>query len=219
MKFVTFVIYLYVPWWYTTSFTEDAPVNDFKLFRKLYNYPDESVASSVISSFSNHTWYLTEELILLALFSEEVDAKEKQDIVTKLNMFEKAQSFTKRHGSGFAKPILPKVTKNCTSLSEFVGESSWYFLSFLGIDCTFLDLPVEMWHDTESFVIARKIVKNIRCVNDIAERGVKLASDFISTAKINSRFQNVLQVVENERNRIPNQRKKHKPSRRWYLYN
>ena len=87
----------------------------------------------------------------------------------------------------------------------------------LGIETEFLNLPVDEWKAAPSYILACDIIKNIRTVNDMAERGVKLASDFISAAKIESRYQNVLQVVENERVRLPNQRKRKKISNSWHL--
>ena len=60
------------------------------------------------------------------------------------------------------------------------------------------------------YIVACDIVKNIKTVNDLAERSVKFASDFLSVAQKESRYQNILQVVENERLRKPNQRKRKK---------
>jgi hypothetical protein len=48
----------------------------------------------------------------------------------------------------------------------------------------------------------------INVVNDCAERGVKLSSDFLSSAKNEEHYQNVLQVVEHDRKRQPNLRKR-----------
>ena len=47
----------------------------------------------------------------------------------------------------------------------------------------------------------------LNLTNDSAERAVKLSSDFLSSAKNESQYQNVLQVVELNRNEIPNLRK------------
>ena len=51
-----------------------------------------------------------------------------------------------------------------------------------------------------------------------AERGVKLASNFLCGTKNKTCFQNILQVVENDRNATPNQRKPTKASENWFLY-
>ena len=54
-------------------------------------------------------------------------------------------------------------------------------------------------------------------VNDGAERGVKLCNDFLSQAKREDRHQNILQVVENDRNMRPDQRSNKAQTKRWYL--
>jgi len=45
-------------------------------------------------------------------------------------------------------------------------------------------------------------------VNDGAERGIKLATDFVEVARSDEHFQNVLQVVEKDRKDNPNLRRK-----------
>ena len=209
-KFIIFIVYCYVPWWYSATFPEDAPINDLNLWKKIYTYPDKKVSISLQKSFSNHTWYLSEELILLSLFSNKLSLTEKENITEKLKSYEKVNGFTNRHGSGFGKPILPQVNENELSIEKYVGTSSWYFFTILGIDTTFLDHPVDKWFETPSYKLACVIVQNIKIVNDVAERGVKLASDYIMSAKKESNYQNILQVVENERVRVPNQRKRKK---------
>ena len=48
----------------------------------------------------------------------------------------------------------------------------------------------------------------MRVVNDSAERGVKLASDFNKASHSEERFQQVLQVVVNSRHGMPDLREK-----------
>ena len=51
-------------------------------------------------------------------------------------------------------------------------------------------------------------MKAVNVVNDAAERGVKLSTDFLSAARLEEQYQNVLQVVEKERKKRPNLRKR-----------
>ena len=51
-------------------------------------------------------------------------------------------------------------------------------------------------------------ISAINVVNDAAERAVKLSSDFLSAARSESHYQNVLQVVEQDRKARPNLRKR-----------
>ena len=85
------------------------------------------------------------------------------------------------------------------------------------MDTSFLHQPVQTWGDNESYKEALNVVNNLRVVNDTAECGVKLGNDFIDTAKMEARYQNILQVVENDRKRIPNQRNPNIKSKSWFL--
>ena len=64
---------------------------------------------------------------------------------------------------------------------------------------------------------AKSSVDALCVANDAAERGVKLSQDFHGTAKKEGHYQNILQVVENHRNTVPNQRKRKVVSESWYL--
>ena len=50
--------------------------------------------------------------------------------------------------------------------------------------------------ELESFKFGKKNVNAINVVNDSAERAVKLGSDFLSSARKEDNFQNVVQVVD-----------------------
>lgn len=53
---------------------------------------------------------------------------------------------------------------------------------------------------------------SLNVVNDCAERGVKLSSDFLAASKGEDHYQKVLQVVEKNRKQQPNLRKRKKDS-------
>ena len=54
-------------------------------------------------------------------------------------------------------------------------------------------------------------------MNDSAERGVKLASAFLSTSQIEEKYQSILQVVENDRKMLPDLRSHSKCDRGTFL--
>jgi hypothetical protein len=89
----------------------------------------------------------------------------------------------------------------------------------LKIDTAFLYLPVEEWNGYDSYNSACKFIKNVNVVNDRAERGVRLAADFLNRAQFEDRFQNVLQVVENDRKLLQDQRKRGNSNKEtWFLH-
>ena len=220
-RFVKFFVFCYIPWWLTCPVGAAAPSNDLILLNDLTNYQeiDKLSANTAIKAFSNHLWYLTEELVPVALFSDSVKDVTKKKIVNKLKSFEK-KLCSKRFGSGFGKPIFPDIPKDnvdSIDLSRFIGEDSWSIFMLMKLDCGFLDTPVEEWSSDDRYLQIRKIVCSFSVVNDAAERGVKLAYDFLDGAKSEENLQKILQVVENDRNMIPNQRKRMKKSKCWHL--
>ena len=54
--------------------------------------------------------------------------------------------------------------------------------------------------------MVKEKAKHLHVVNDLAERGVKLTSDYLCTAKSDNTFQNVLQTVEINSKNVPNLR-------------
>ena len=68
-----------------------------------------------------------------------------------------------------------------------------------GTDTSFFEKPADLWKDNETFNTSIEIISSLVVVNDSAEWGIKLSHDYICTAK-----KSILQVVENERNIIPN---------------
>ena len=167
-------------------------------------------------------WYLTEELAPLSLFNNNLEDKQRQKIANKIlslkNYVTLNEITSKRKGSGFGKPIFPMVPKMALNdLTDFIGEDSPVFFTILNINSSFLREPVTEWHKNEDFLASKNVVSSLSVVNNSAERGVKLCSDFVGTSKKENKFQDIIQVVENNRNMLPNQRKRHLEPIRWYI--
>ena len=70
--FVTFVCLIYSSWWNTCTIAVDAPWNDLSLYKKSLQYKaiNPTVSKSATTALSRHLWYLTTEMVPLALFTE-----------------------------------------------------------------------------------------------------------------------------------------------------
>jgi hypothetical protein len=93
-----------------------------------------------------------------------------------------------------------------TRLCDLVGVDSWFTFYRLQINGSFLQLPVAEWGTSEAYLASAENVKAVNVINDAAERGVKLSTDFVDTARSDEHFQNVLQVVGQDRSKRPNLR-------------
>ena len=78
--FVSFVTLIYSVWWMSCSSATDAPWNDLMLFHSLLRYADAhlQISKSAITAFKRHLWYLTEEMVPLALWSSKVPPAERR---------------------------------------------------------------------------------------------------------------------------------------------
>ena len=71
-----------------------------------------------------------------------------------------------------------------------------------------LSLPVSYWKNHEGFKEVESFVRNILVVNDTAERGIKLISDYANCLTKNaSERQEILQLVEYHRSKITDDKK------------
>ena len=175
------------------------------------------IASAALKALKGHLWYLTQELVPLSLFSSSVDDETKSELVLEMKKHPVNNRLNHRHGTDFGKPVFPELPDEQKSLVDFVGEDCWGFFRILKIDTSFLDSPVSDWPLSAPYLDALKVVVNLCVVNDSAERGVKLCHDFIDSARKEGSLQSILQVVENNRNKLPDQRKRKLESKNWFL--
>lgn len=210
--FVLFVTTVYSHWWMTCSGAVDAPFHDLMLYKKLLQYAAVSpvISTAATNAMNRHLWYLTAEMVPLALFSTKVNQEDKQKIASKLQDFQCLSEYKLhyRYGNGFGKPKFPTKITQQTNLSDLLNNDSWFLFHSLKLPCEFLKEDVATWNTLDSYKLCLEHVRSINVVNDGAERGVKLTSDFLSSAKTEEHYQNVLQVVEEDRRMKPNLRKR-----------
>ena len=109
-----------------------------------------------------------------------------------------------RFGTGFGKPAFPSDISESTTLADLVTPDSWYMMRVLELDTGFLAQDVELWPSTAAYLSSSANVLALNVINDCAERGVKLSSDFLASASSEQHYQNILQVVEQNRKQQPN---------------
>ena len=221
-EFVNFVTLVYSSWWMTCSSVTDAPWNDLNLFHSILQYDmlNRDISVSAVRAFKRHLWYLTAEMVPLALWSSKVPAVERRRLADRLLAVKPAlelQSPQDRFGSGFGKPKFPNFITISTTLADLVGSDSWYTFAVLKINSEFLTEDVSDWSSHDGYQAALTNIEALNVINDSAERGVKLSADFLSTSKKEEHYQNVLQVVEGDRSRQSNLRKRKPTTQQLHL--
>ena len=75
-----FIASIYVKHWFSASDAASAPRNDLHLLKSLQDYRNinEKIASAALNKIKNHLWYLSEQLIALSFFDDEISIDTKQ---------------------------------------------------------------------------------------------------------------------------------------------
>lgn len=192
IRFVTFGALIYSKIWIEAPLAADAPINDLQLWKRLKSYEviDAEISAAAREVLERHLWYLSDELVAFALFSDKVSCDEKVGIIQKMNAAGGCRSVR-----GDSSKLSIRAT-----LGVFASERTLRTLTVLDIKDSFLQLPPETWGENNDYVQGKTCIKNLRVVNDTAERGVKLFEDYNNIlSKNEEEKQFILHVVEQNR--------------------
>ena len=191
-----FVASCYSPWFLKSYIVEKSTNNDIKAFYDVFEIRKEypKLGQSLLDSMQRHSWYLTEQLIMIAIADDDVDEEYKTKMMKKLLEFEVPDSFI------MGKPRLPIITVS-TELVQLIGPQSWILLKVA-------DIPAEevtKWihgEAQESLDKFKMFVKGNTCVNDCSERNIRLIQDFVAGYKNEDMKQNLLLVARDNRKKL-----------------
>lgn len=197
-----FVVLIYLRAWLTAPFAVEAPHNDFILMRSLLRYPHAAVSNATSKKLGLHLWYLSEELVCLALFDRRVSLESKRLMLVAL-LDPSPDQPAKR----------PRVDLTAflgsRGLEQFCTTNSMRLFEVLKLPNAFLSRDPSEWDEDSSFQKALEVVKNVAVVNDRAERGVALIQEFNKKLTTNEdQLQFLLQVVREHRRQFPDCDKK-----------
>lgn len=173
LEFSLFVIIVYLKPWFSARQAASAPSQDIKLLKQLDLYKSQNVNVSVktLKKFMNHLWYLNEFLICLALFDNNVSVLEKEQM---LNEMFNPNAIT----TTCKKPVVKVDDIQTKNLASFVTQRSSHFFHITGISKNFLNTNPSTWNDNPDYVSGLNIVKCLEVVNDRAERGVAIMTEY-----------------------------------------
>lgn len=183
----------------------NAPYNDLVMIKELKHYSviNQKVSKLAIAKFEDHLWYLGSELVVLSLFSDKVTDLVKRRMLEKMKTLDEGQWTTRNWRLLDSSEIFEK------DLDDLVDASSMSALKSLKIDIQFMfDNDVADWKNLDSYKSAKTIVDSLQVVNDCAERTLKLMTDFNdSFTSKEPEMQRAIQVIEDNRKRIPSMKK------------
>ena len=173
-------------WFLKCALASSAPYQALLSFDQMMNFSefDPGLAFTVMDSMLRHTWYLTEQWVVVCLVDRDCPGEEKKAVAKAL--YETPRSDHFRPG----KPELPAdfwpETGVMPSLASFVGPKSWLLPHLLSLDAEnmeWLQLEVHQWSLMSGYKKFSELVEKLVIVNDPAERGVKLIQDFVNTTQ------------------------------------
>lgn len=196
-RFVKFGALIYTRAWIAAPLATEAPAGDLQLWVDLGNYQsiDPEISRAARKILENHLWYLSDELVGLALFSDLVTAAEKKKIV---------QGMTRQPGERKVRGDSSILLKPDVCLGDFATTRTADFLCRYNVDNTFLLSAPQQWPEIEQYRSGQARLKMLRVVNDTAERAVKLFEEYNSLlTNDEEEKQLLLQVVEANRKAVP----------------
>lgn len=197
-----FVVTIYVRCWFQAPLATSAPMNDMWLLKSLKKFENinKVMSKKALTKFLGHLWYLSEELVSLAFFDDEVSLESKQKMVLSIN--EEGSDYSPKRITLDPSHIEEK------NIEDFVSSNSLRFFKILGISSEFLRKEPRLWEEDEDYKVSREIVRSMRVVNDIAERGVALIEEYnklITTDEEQKQY--LLLVVKKFRQKYPDTKK------------
>ena len=126
-----FGILVYIEAWFTAPVAQEAPRCDLHLTKSLLQLPNAAVSKSTLNKLSKHFWYLSEELVALSFFGDNVSHEVKRRMVGKLQEEDDEEESAKRpqYQASFLKD---------KQLDDFVTPKTIKFFHKLRLDTSFL---------------------------------------------------------------------------------
>ena len=139
-----FAVKVYLKAWITAPCSTEAPLNGFTLMRSLLEYPHTTISVATSHKLGLHLWFISEELVTLALFDSRLLAEEKALMVSAM------KKPAPKHP-----PKRPRVETSAflgsRRLDQFCTANSIKFFKILGLSEAFLTKDPATWCDDEDY--------------------------------------------------------------------
>ena len=195
-KMARFIALFFAKYFLRSRIAVFSPLDDLKFIGSMISYREEEpdISSAVLTSIKRHLWYLTEELVVLSIFNEDLSSFTRSMMAQKLFSIPRPTHFEPR------KPKFPTIIQNdLPFLPHLLGPRSWLLFSFFPGMHDWLQIPPQYWNLITEYRIIRDFCLKLEVVNDAAERGIKIVEDFSHITENEEQFQFLLQCVEDHR--------------------
>src|SRR6218665_3778302 len=169
VDFCVFGVVVYIKSWFLCRLPTAAPANDLNLLKLLVQVESPS-AKGALKKVCGQLWHLSEELVALAFVDRDVDASEKRAMVEGLRRVGEEDPPNRIS--------VDQSTIPDKRLTSFVTSNTKNFFQVLAIPDSFLATDPDTWLSNSDYMVVKDIVRELRVVNDTAERGVALMQEF-----------------------------------------
>jgi hypothetical protein len=198
---------MYIPYFLRSHLSTSAPRHDLDFYYTLKEYATVEPAASRrgLDSVCRHLWYLTSELVVLSLFDDGVPNEEKNEAARALVDLPAPRFFTP--GKPNFQPVIALLTERCPSLAAFITPRSWLLFKLFKLDKTWLLTDAATWILCGAYLEHRDLVRDLKVVNDCAERAVKDVQKYANMTRDVAHIDDVILVGTDHWCRISNLRK------------
>ena len=142
-------------------------------------------------------------MIPVALCDDELPAEEREELARTI-------CDTPRKPVKLGKPTFPVMTWPGDRPSEayFVTNESWLIFDILELPGDWLKVPSMYWDNMSEYNKLKSFCNNLPSLNDCAERGVHLITQFIDQVQDEEGRQDLLQCVQHWRKNVGDLSKK-----------
>ncbi|KAK3919768.1 DNA damage checkpoint protein 1 [Frankliniella fusca] len=146
-----------------------------------------------------HIWYLSSDLSPLSFYDDAVSVETKREMVSAL-LHEDGEEDPLKRGV-----LTSKLIRDDLDQSSFVTKQSHFFFKALklSVDVLLQNDPAT-WSNNAVYCRDQAVVRELRVVNDVAERGVKLITEYANIITTTEKEkQDLLLVVAQHRKDNP----------------
>lgn len=204
-----FIVAAYQKYWFTANKPQFAASNDLKFIQTLNKSTaiNSKISRAALDKISSHLTYLNEVLIGLAFFDIHLTVAVKRKMAKAVKS--RSNSLISNENNTALLDLSNSKNLNNITIDKFVSKKCLYFFEILNISSDFLNDAPEKWESMPEYLKSLETIKNLPVVNDNAERAVALATKFNeSITKDENQRQYLLQVVHDNRKKLPNCNKK-----------
>lgn len=195
-RFLVFFLKSYIENWFKAGIAISSPYNDLKMLKNISELREilPTSAEAALQKLLKHLWYLSETVVALSFFDDDVPNVIKEQMVARLES-RPIQGNPKRAQLTYS----TREFIDHLSISEFVSSKTMRFFAITGINSEFLAIPPHEWKRNQIFQEARDAAKKMVVVNDCAERSIALYQNYRDRCKEEIQMASLIQVAEEER--------------------